>query len=227
MSKLLQIGISFADELSDGIGHVACTLAGVNYECRGGKGCLKGSAARGAANGLFKHHYYRLLNDMQAKRGKDYADACNGQPYVWGGMPTHHMGGDCSGFMSGIICAATGVDPQKRLFATGNWLNVFKDLGFKEGLTPPAGLTIDVSNLLDDIKAGHKTAQIVAIQKALNRQVGSHLAGVGIYGPDTKLAMSAWQHKLNLKGDVGHPGTDADGLPGPFSLQKLGFRTVD
>ena len=238
MSKLLQIGISFAKELPSGIGHVACTLGGVDYECRGGKGCLKGSAARGATNMLFKHQYVRVLSDAQANKAKEYANSCVGQPYVWGGMPSPTKGGDCSGYMSGIICAATGVSPRKRLFGTGTWLSVFKNLGFTQGLAAPGAvslaapvgapppMTIDLSDLLGDIKAGRKTDKIVAIQKALNKKVGSKLQGLGIYGPKTKNAYSSFQHMLGFHGDVNHPGSDADGIPGKDSLQKLGFRVV-
>jgi hypothetical protein len=36
-----------------GVGHTAGTLAGVNVECRGGKGCIVGAGARGANDGMF------------------------------------------------------------------------------------------------------------------------------------------------------------------------------
>lgn len=78
MSKLLQIGMSTAAELGSRYGHIACTLDGVNYECRGGRGCLKGSAARGATNPLFRHHFHRRLTDAQAARAKADADRCVG-----------------------------------------------------------------------------------------------------------------------------------------------------
>ena len=228
MSKLLQIGLIFPSRMSSGIGHVACTLGGVNYESRGGKGCLKGPNARGATNALFKHHYFRVLTDAEGRNAKDYADDCVGQPYVWGGVPTGHRGGDCSGYMSGIICAADGDDPRRR-FGTGTWEDVFKDLGFKRGLGPPTkgfGREIDFSNLLADIAAGRTSQDIVAIQKALNREVGADLQGLGVYGPRTKNFYSRWQHKLGFKGSVAQPGSDADGRPGPESLRKLGFKVV-
>jgi hypothetical protein len=38
MAKLLLIGVSYPHELRRGIGHVACTLGGVNYESRGSSG---------------------------------------------------------------------------------------------------------------------------------------------------------------------------------------------
>jgi hypothetical protein len=133
MAKLLQVGISYPWELASGIGHVACTLGGVNYESKGSAGILKGSAARSAANGLFKHQFHLVLTDAQAAAAKRYADAQVGERYRWGGVPGD--GGDCSGYVSGIICAALG-RPIERLFATGNWRDVNKGLGFKPGLKP-------------------------------------------------------------------------------------------
>ena len=117
MSKLLQIGMSTAAELGTRYGHIACTLDGVNYESRGGRGCLKGSAARGATSPLFRHHFHLRLTDAQAAKAKAYADSCVGRPYVLGGVPTAQRGGDCSGYASGIICRAKGMS-LKRLFAT-------------------------------------------------------------------------------------------------------------
>lgn len=135
MAKLLQIGMSTAAELGSHFGHIACTLGGVNYESRGGKGCLKGSAARGATNPLFRHQFHLKLTDAQAAKAKAYADSCVGEPYVLGGVPTATSGGDCSGFVSGIICKAKGI-PLKRLFTTATWLTRFDDadMGFSEGL---------------------------------------------------------------------------------------------
>jgi Putative peptidoglycan binding domain len=141
MTKLLQIGQSTAAEIGAAhFGHIACTLGGVNYEStshtiKGGSGCVRGSAARGAAHRLFKHQFFMLLPDAQAKAAQKYADGCVGQPYVLGSVPSASHGGDCSGFVSGIICVAKG-KPQKRLFSTATWLMRFDDpdLGFKKGL---------------------------------------------------------------------------------------------
>src|ERR1051326_5800195 len=94
-----------------------------------------GRAARGATNALFRHQFFRALTDAQAALAKQYADACVGQPYVWGGVPTPHHGGDCSGFVSAILCAALG-QPAPHLFYTGDWSTSFKDLGFQTGLGP-------------------------------------------------------------------------------------------
>jgi hypothetical protein len=137
MSALLQIGMSTAAELGMRYGHIACTLDGVNYESHGGKrgGCKKGSAARGATNPLFRHHFHLRLTDAQAARAKAYADSCVGQPYVLGAVPTGQRGGDCSGEMSGICCKVKEM-PLKRLFTTATWLSRFDDpdLGFSKGL---------------------------------------------------------------------------------------------
>jgi hypothetical protein len=150
MSKLLQIGMSTAAELGSRYGHIACTLDGVNYESRGGRGCLKGSAARGATNPLFRHHFHLRLTDAQAARAKAYADSCVGQPYVLGGVPTAQRGGDCSGKISGIICKAKGM-PLKRLFATATWLSRFDDpdMGFSKGLGKPKEDDVTQDELLE------------------------------------------------------------------------------
>jgi Putative peptidoglycan binding domain len=147
VAKLLQIGMSTAGELGSRYGHIACTLGGVNYESRGGRGCLKGSAARGATNPLFRHHFHLKLSDDQAAKAKAYADSCVGEPYVLGGVPTSTTGGDCSGFVSGIICKAKG-KPLKRLFATATWLTRFDDadMGFSKGLGGLAAAALASSN---------------------------------------------------------------------------------
>ncbi|GAB3593926.1 hypothetical protein GCM10027446_16930 [Angustibacter peucedani] len=134
MAKLLIVGVMLAHESRTGIGHTACTLGGVNYESKGSAGCIKGSAARGAANPLFRHRFHLLLTDKAAARAKQYADGCVGQPYVWASVPSASHGGDCSGFVSGIIASALGKKPQ-RLFGTGTWSSVSGKLGFRPGLS--------------------------------------------------------------------------------------------
>src|SRR4051795_1811839 len=104
MAKKLAIGISYKRELSSGDGHVACTLGRVNYESEGSRGIIKGRSARGATSRLFRHQFYIIVSDAAAKRAKEWADAQVGEPYVWGRVPGH--GGDCSGYVSGIICKA-------------------------------------------------------------------------------------------------------------------------
>jgi hypothetical protein len=138
MTKLFQIGVVFANEMQSGIGHMACTLGGVNYECRGGRGCLKGSGARGAAHPLFRHHFHRELSDDQAGAAKAWADRCVRLPYRFGMMqvappPRPGQPGDCSAYMSGIYSAALNLKIERR-FATGNWMAKFGQLGFVEGL---------------------------------------------------------------------------------------------
>jgi peptidoglycan hydrolase-like protein with peptidoglycan-binding domain len=136
MAKLLQMGMSTAAELGSRFGHIACTLGGVNYESTP-RVIVKGSAARGATNPLFKHHFHLKLTDAQAKKAKAYADKCVGQPYKLGFVPSANGGGDCSGFMSGIIWAAKGKPPpHQRMFTTATFQSRFDDadMGFKKGL---------------------------------------------------------------------------------------------
>jgi peptidoglycan hydrolase-like protein with peptidoglycan-binding domain len=52
------LGVRFPFESRSGIGHVAGSLGRLNVESRGGRGVLVGSAARGATNGLFPHHFH-------------------------------------------------------------------------------------------------------------------------------------------------------------------------
>jgi peptidoglycan hydrolase-like protein with peptidoglycan-binding domain len=130
---LFQIGHATAKDLGHDFGHIACTLAGVNYESRGSKGVLKGMPARGATNPLFVNHFHLVFTDDQARRALRYANACAGHKYVLGQVPTRHQGGDCSGFMSGIIRAARG-HPLQRIFTTATFLDRADDLGFTSGL---------------------------------------------------------------------------------------------
>jgi hypothetical protein len=160
MTKLLQVGQSSAAEIhAQRYGHIACTLGGINYESTshtktGGSGCVRGSSARGAADKLFKHHFFLVLSDAQAKAAKTYADGCVGQPYVLGSVPSAHHGGDCSGFVSGIICVAKG-KPIRRLFSTATWPMRFDDpdLGFKKGLDGGA-LSQDTAMTAGDARDG-------------------------------------------------------------------------
>jgi peptidoglycan hydrolase-like protein with peptidoglycan-binding domain len=133
MPFLFQIGHSTAKNIHADLGHIACTLAGINYESRGSKGVIQGMPARGATNPLFRNHFHLILDDDQARAALRYANACTGHKYVLGQVPTRHQGGDCSGFMSGIIRAARG-HPLKRLFTTATFLDRADDLGFTHGL---------------------------------------------------------------------------------------------
>jgi hypothetical protein len=133
MAKTLVIGIVYAHELGRDDGHVACTLGGVNYESRSSRGIVKGRDARGATSRLFRHRFYLVLSDTAALRAKRWADAQVGEPYVWGRVPGH--GGDCSGYVSGIICTALN-RPVRRLFSTETWTTVYRRLGFKPGTGP-------------------------------------------------------------------------------------------
>ncbi|MFC0532450.1 peptidoglycan-binding domain-containing protein [Phytohabitans kaempferiae] len=218
MAKLLQIGIVYPHEMKSGIGHVACTLGGVNYESRGGRGCLKGSAARGASHPLFKHRFHRVLTDAQAQAAKEWADRCVGQRYVWGGVPVPKppppgRGGDCSGFVSGILCAAEGRRVGRR-FATGQWKGLFKSLGFAEGLgggTPGAAPIGVADRPYPGSPVGRgspKRDHVKWIQARLNFAAknkhavlgGKPLAVDGSYGEQTEKVVIAFQKARGLQG---------------------------
>ncbi len=218
MTTLLQIGIAYAAELG-GIGHVACTLGGINYESRGGIGCLKGSAARGATSPLFRHHYYTALPDDRAQQAKRYADSCIGEPYVWDAVPAPSHGGDCSGFVSAIICAAEG-KPIHRVFSTGDWIDVASGLGFRAGLGGGVTPNADLAGVADRpypgypiVEGSDKADHIRWIQARLNYAAGDHhstldgaaLAIDGEFGPLTLKVADAFQsaHGLPPYGRIG------------------------
>jgi hypothetical protein len=209
MTKLLQIGIIFPHETSSGIGHVACTLGGVNYESRGGRGCVKGSAARGATHPLFRHHYHRVLSDPQAAAAKAWSDKAVGLPYKWGlvpkAAPPPKTGGDCSGYISGLISAAEG-KPIVRRFSTGTWRREFRRLGFGEGL---GGAGDDRPYPGTPIGPGSRKRNHVRwIQARLNHDAGHRhpvLNGAGLqvdgdYGPKTEQVVRAFQRVHGLRG---------------------------
>jgi hypothetical protein len=220
MSKLLQVGLVFANEMKSGIGHVAVTLGGVNYECRGGKGVIKGSSARGAGNKLFKHHFFMVLTNARAAEAKKWADSCVGGGYDFGGMqvpppPKPGKAGDCSSYASSIVAVALGKKP-KRLFATGTFMSKFKALGFSKGLGPGAaekmGPGIGVLDRpypgspvgVDDKRISHvKWIQARLNFAAKNKHAvleGKALDVDGEYGSDTEKVVIAFQKKHGLKG---------------------------
>jgi peptidoglycan hydrolase-like protein with peptidoglycan-binding domain len=228
MTMLLQIGIAYPAELSGGIGHVACTLGGVNYESKGSRGCLRGSVARGATNRLFRHQFFRTLADDQARAGQRYADGCVGQPYVWDKVPSvdPKHGGDCSGFVSGIICACLGRSVH-RLFSTGSWKDVSADLGFRTGLGGGVIPTDTGVGVADRPYPGFAIRQGSAhpghirwIQARLNFAAhnthpvlhGQALRVDGQFGDDTFKVVVAFQQKQGWKGR---------GAVGPKTWAKL------
>lgn len=62
------------------------------------------------------------------------------------------------------------------------------------------------------------TSTTKIVQRGLNAELGARLLVDGLFGPHTKAAYRQWQLKLGLVGN------DADGIPGPFSLGKLGAK---
>ncbi len=221
MTKLIQIGMSTAAELNDDFGHIACTLGGVNYESRGGAGCLRGSAARGATTALFRHQFHRVLTEAEAARAKSYADGCVHQPYVLGMVPSSSHGGDCSGYMSGIICSANNVSPR-RLFATATWQTRFDDadIKFQKGLGSGGGLPVPVFGMLDRPypgmpfnKTSPKSEHVKWIQARLNFAGNNHHSALngkaldldGEFGDDTFKVVVTFQQHRGLQG-IGQVG---------------------
>jgi Putative peptidoglycan binding domain len=200
MAKLFQIGVIYPHEARSGIGHMACTLGGVNYESRGGRGCLKGTAARGATHPLFRHRFRLELTDAQALCAKQYADRCVGLPYVWGGVPVRPVGGDCSGLQSGVYCTALGLRVE-RLFSTGTWNGWYRTHGFATDDRVPA---------IPDFGAADRPWPGYAIEK------GSPKAG-HIKWIQARLNFAAHNHHPVLDGKA----LDVDGDFGPLTLKVV------
>jgi len=218
MAKLFQIGVVYPNEMKSGIGHIACTLGGVNYESRGSKGIVKGSAARGATNPLFRHHFHMVLSDEQAQRAKAWADHCVGLPYRWAKTPKvappPRAGGDCSGFMSGIYSMAMGKKVARR-FSTGTWKQQAGGLGFTEGLGGNVLAKAAPDGVADRPYPGSpvglnspKTSHVRWIQARLNFAAGGKHAVLGgrslevdgEYGPITEKVVIVFQKKHGLQG---------------------------
>lgn len=71
---------------------------------------------------------------------------------------------------------------------------------------------------LSRVKPGKKNRHIRRVQRRLNKRLrGPDLTLSGYYGLKTRQAYKRWQEKL------GYSGSDADGVAGRKSLEKLGF----
>jgi hypothetical protein len=211
MPFLFQIGHSTAKQIHDDVGHIACTLGGVNYESRGSRGVVVGGSARGAADELFHQQFFMVLSDRAAHRALRYANLCVGQPYKFGLVPTRNHGGDCSGFMSGIMCRAQG-KPLGRLFSTATLLDQVDGFGFKPGLGGGRIVSDHISKVgrLDrPFPLGHnqsfglhaKGNNVKWIQSRLNFAArgldilpgASPLAESGVYDAATRSAVKAFE----------------------------------
>lgn|SRR5574338_157670 len=74
---------------------------------------------------------------------------------------------------------------------------------------------------LRKVKPGKTNRHIKKVQRHLNRRLGGNdLPVTGFYGPMTKRHYKRWQERL------GYGGSDADGIAGRNSLERLGFRVV-
>jgi hypothetical protein len=81
----------------------------------------------------------------------------------------------------------------------------------------PAKPSVSLRNL----QYGDKNSDVREVQQALIKKGYKIPAGAtGYYGDQTKAAYRKWQQKL------GYTGSDADGIPGKTSLEKLGFKVT-
>lgn len=217
MPYLLQVGASTAAELHDHVGHMACTLGGVNVESRGGVGCVMGDAARGARHELFVRRDHLVLSDDAARRAWAYAESCVGRPFVLDQVPAGDRGGDASGLVSGIVCRALGRDVG-RLFTAATWRGVAAELGFRKGLGGGGILGGRVSETGRPDRpfpgravtaAGPPSAHVQWVQARLNFAAdGGHpelggrpLMEHGRFDPETEAVVRAFQRTTGLVED--------------------------
>lgn len=83
--------------------------------------------------------------------------------------------------------------------------------------------SVDLSNVAEQARKGGRVALpgVKRVQRALNWRTGTALLVDGKFGKQTKAAYARWERQC---------GGDGDGIPGEFSLKKLGlarFRVVD
>lgn len=80
---------------------------------------------------------------------------------------------------------------------------------------PPEERTVTASHLV----FGARNTSVRTVQRALAREVGlDYAAAPGTFGPRTRAAVAAFQHRLGLT------GADADGVFGRYSLTEPGRR---
>ena len=89
---------------------------------------------------------------------------------------------------------------------------------------PPVFLSYNPIQLvtvsISKVQPGKKNRHVRRVQRRLNRRLRANIPKTGFFGPLTQKAYANWQRRL------GYTGTDADGVPGHHSLQRLGFRVV-
>jgi hypothetical protein len=79
---------------------------------------------------------------------------------------------------------------------------------------PPAP---DNTVALHNLRPGDRNHDVTQMQRRLTAK-GISVPATGYFGPLTREAFRKWQVRL------GYRGTDADGIPGKTSMQRLGFR---
>jgi peptidoglycan hydrolase-like protein with peptidoglycan-binding domain len=127
--------------------------------------------------------------------------------------PPPKKGGDCSGYMSGIISAAEGRAIVRR-FSTGTWKARFNDLGFAEGLgggavkAAPIGVADRPFPGVPIGRNSPKKNHVKWIQARLNFAAGNKHAVLGgkplvvdgDYGEKTEKVVIAFQKRHRLQG---------------------------
>lgn len=104
---------------------------------------------------------------------------------------------------------------EERVYPFGYWNHRRPEFPTQ---SPPVRPRVRVS--LSKVKPGKTNRHIKRVQRRLNRRIDAGLPVTGFYGKMTKAAYARWQRKL------GYSGSDADGVAGRKSLEKLGFKVV-
>lgn len=175
---------------------------------------LYGSATLGWENAQHKHF------------SNDGRDAPRGAPVWWTGGSSG--AGHVAISVGGGVCLSTDwARPGRIDYAhindiTSRWALDYKghtnDINNVEVWEPrkPKG-TVSLKNL----KPGVRHADVLKVKKALHKKgYKGFIVSSNKFGPGIKRAYKKYQERL------GYSGPDANGIPGPNSLQKLGFKVL-
>lgn len=106
--------------------------------------------------------------------------------------------------------------PSRKIDPAGLNMDRFREQVKKAMLQGPSVKTVHLSRL----KPGKRNADVLVVKKRLAKKGIASSDKSNFFGKELKQDYRAWQHRL------GFSGTDADGIPGRSSLEKLGFRVV-
>jgi murein DD-endopeptidase MepM/ murein hydrolase activator NlpD len=178
------------------------------YATRGGTVIHKGWGGKGSAYGY--HVVLRCRTRLGQTRHVLYAHMSSSPVYVGQKVKMGDYIGR-SGDTGRTFGAHLHYEERKSPFGYYNHVTpVF--LSYKPIISP----TVYLSKL----KPGKKNRSVRIVQRRLNRRkgIGPDIPVTSYFGKMTRTKYRRWQEKL------GASGAQADGIPGRFSLEKLGLR---